>query len=224
MSGADTSMSTNSAANSRADGHSACVDSRGPNETPAPDPCELRQQGQLFRALMDTPMTAGQLADWAKTRDSDPDTAFCWTSRGDADTRQDLADRPRDAPIDVSAMLQARHLIDAGPSALSSALPTSPPDSSLAELIEKHVRRVLASVDTRGSLDDEVRIELSDAVFPGTELSLKRTPQGWQLTATANNRRSLDKLHHFAPALIERFARASLGELTLVTPPGALRF
>jgi hypothetical protein len=68
-------------------------------------------------------------------------------------------------------------------------------------------------MQARSSTDGEVRIELSDAVFPGTALSLKRTADGWHLNATADNRQSLDKLNHFAPALIERFARASLGHL-----------
>jgi hypothetical protein len=110
-------------------------------------------------------------------------------------------------------MMHAQQAISAG-AGLQSGPPAAnaAPDPSLAELIEKHVRRVLASAQPRGA-DGEVRIELSDAVFPGTALSLKRTVSGWELTATADNRQSLDKLKSYAPELIERFAQASLGKL-----------
>ncbi len=235
---------------------SSSDESRRRNNTQAPDPSELREQGQLFRSLMNGPLTARQLAEWAaQTADaeSEAETGGADTGKGlwDADagtgagadgvdpwapdtwnsdpsgsthqpsgdsreTRQHLADLSRQSPMDISAMLQARHVIDAGPG-LQSAAPATAPDPSLAELIEKHVRRVLASADARDSTDGEMRIELSDAVFPGTALSLKRTSDGWQLTATSDNRRSLEKLNQFAPALVERFAQASLGRLTLVS-------
>src|SRR6201996_2736904 len=71
------------------------------------------------------------------------------------------------------------------------------PDAELAELIDRHVRRLLAQTESCSAA--EVRIELSDEVFPGTALRLKRTADGWHLTATADNRRSLDKLNEFAP-------------------------
>ena len=88
------------------------------------------------------------------------------------------------------------------------------PDLTLAELVQWHVRRALA---TDGSGEDEVRLELSDAVFPGTTLSLRRAGAGWQLLATTDNRQSKEKLGRFAPALRERFAEASLGPLEIIT-------
>jgi hypothetical protein len=88
---------------------------------------------------------------------------------------------------------------------------TASPDAELAELIDRHVRRLLARTESRG--EAEVRIELSDEVFPGTAFRLRRTADGWHLTATADNRQSLDKLNEFAPALSERFERAALGRL-----------
>jgi hypothetical protein len=78
--------------------------------------------------------------------------------------------------------------------------------------MEWHIRRILASAGSDRAAD-EIRIELSDAVFPGTSLTLKRTADGWHLAATADNRHSLDELIRFAPALVERFAQASLGHL-----------
>ena len=147
-------------------------------------------------------------------RTQDQWTPSQWTPADGRDGLQDLADRSHPSAIDVSAMIQAQQLISQGPGTQPAAA-AGAPDPSIAELIEKHVRRALASVEARSSTDGELRIELSDAVFPGTALSLQRTSDGWQLTATADNRQSLDKLNHFAPALVERFARASLGHLRI---------
>jgi len=221
------SVSSSNGANgavNRNDSTSGGSDSLTRSGSQAPDPADVRQQALLFRSLMDAPITVRQLAELA-ARDADvevperragatvdPWTAERWTPADARNELQDLAARSHLSAVDVSAMLQAQHQIDQGPGCQPAA-PAGAPDPSIAELIEKHVRRALASVQARSSTDGEVRIELSDAVFPGTALSLKRTPEGWHLNATADNRQSLDKLNHFAPALIERFARASLGHL-----------
>jgi hypothetical protein len=94
----------------------------------------------------------------------------------------------------------------------SVATSTGAPDPAVAQLMEWHIRRILASAGSDRAAD-EIRIELSDAVFPGTALTLKRTADGWHLAATADNRHSFDELSRFAPALVERFAQASLGHL-----------
>jgi hypothetical protein len=208
----------------RNDATSGGTDSSTLNSSQASDPADVRQQALLFRSLMDAPITVRQLAELA-ARNADVElvergasthldqwTADRWTPADGRDGFQDLADRSHPSTVDVSAMLQAQHQIDQGPGCQPAA-PAGAPEPSIAELIEKHVRRALASVEARSSTNGEVRIELSDAVFPGTALSLQRTAEGWQLTATADNRQSLDKLNHFAPALVERFARASLGHL-----------
>jgi hypothetical protein len=213
----------------RNDATSGSSDSSTRSGSQASDPADVRQQALLFRSLMDAPITVRQLAELA-ARNADvelvergagsnvdqwtPDqwTADRWTPADGRNGFQDLADRSHPSAVDVSAMLQAQHQIEQGPGCQPAA-PAGAPEPSIAELIEKHVRRALASVEARSSTNGEVRIELSDAVFPGTALSLQRTAEGWQLTATADNRQSLDKLNHFAPALVERFARASLGHL-----------
>jgi hypothetical protein len=87
----------------------------------------------------------------------------------------------------------------------------------LTQLIEIHVRRTLLSMSADGTGTDEVRIELSDAVLPGTSLALRRLPGGWQLSAVADNSQSLQRLTRFAPALVKRFAAASLGSLEIQT-------
>jgi hypothetical protein len=99
---------------------------------------------------------------------------------------------------------------------VQAPLPSAPPDLTFAELVQQHVRRTLALQAMDGSVEDEVRLELSDAVLPGTTLSLRRTCAGWQLLATTDNRQSRDKLSRFGPALIARFAQASLGSLEIV--------
>jgi hypothetical protein len=148
----------------------------------------------LFRSLLEAPLTARQWADFSQYRS--------------------LEDLSRDQGGDGSALLQGQPLVDPGPGSQPAAAAAAPggPDPAIAELIERHIRRALTSVDAE-SQDGEIRIELSDAVFPGTALTLKRTADGWQLTATADNRQSLDELNHFAPDLVERFEKASLGRL-----------
>jgi len=211
----------------RNDAASGGSDSSTRSSSQASDPADVRQQSLLFRSLMDAPITVRQLAQLATRNselagrgagaDSDPGlpdqwTQDRWTLADGRSGFQDLADRSPPSAVDVSGMLQAQHQIDQGPG-FQPAAPAGAPEPSIAELIEKHVRRALASVEARSSTNGEVRIELSDAVFPGTALSLQRTSEGWQLTATGDNRQSLDKLNHFAPDLVERFARASLGHL-----------
>jgi Type III secretion protein (HpaP) len=94
----------------------------------------------------------------------------------------------------------------------------SPPDPglSLTELIELHVRRTLLSTSADGMGADEVRIELSEAVLPGTTLSLKREPGGWQLAVVTANPQSRERIDRHADALVKRFAAASLGFLRVV--------
>jgi hypothetical protein len=213
----------------RNDGTSGGSDSSTRSSSQASDPADVRQQAMLFRSLMDAPITVRQLAELAARKTDvelagrgagadldqwlpDQGTQDRWAPADGRNGFQDLADRAYPSAVDVSAMLQAQHQIDQGPG-FQPVAPAAGPEPSIAELIEKHVRRALASVEARSSTNGEVRIELSDAVFPGTALSLQRTSEGWQLTATADNQQSLDKLNHFTPDLVERFARASLGHL-----------
>jgi hypothetical protein len=145
--------------------------------TPFADATDLREQGALFRSLLETPRKAREWADAA------------------------------------GGGLQQQASIGAGhASQTAAATPSGAPDPAVAQLMEWHIRRILASAGSDRAAD-EIRIELSDAVFPGTALTLKRTADGWHLAATADNRHSLDELNRFAPALVERFAQASLGRL-----------
>lgn len=91
------------------------------------------------------------------------------------------------------------------------------PEPTFAELVERHVRRMLAAQATSRQENGEVRLELTDAVLPQTQLSLRRGSDGWQLLAVTGDRGSLERLERFAPALVGRFANASLGSLEVVT-------
>lgn len=116
--------------------------------------------------------------------------------------------------VDVSEMLAMQRTIDLAFPAPVQAPPSAvPPDLSIAELMDKHVRRALASQGVSPVRGGELRLELSDAVLPGTSISLRQTEDGWKLSATADNKQSLDKLNELAPELVKRFSEASLGNL-----------
>jgi hypothetical protein len=192
------------------------VERRKPRHKPA----DLDQQAELFRALMSgTPLTAGQLAGLSARGNLGSLTGDEGGTTGPQSDglQQTLSDDWHRREVDVSMMMATQRAMDQGaiPNIQAASAPTAP-DLSIAELIEKHVRRVLASQETRRtSAGGEVRLELSDAVLPGTALSLRRTANGWQLSATADNKQSLERLNEFAPVLVQRFAQASLGQLEI---------
>lgn len=159
------------------------------------EPSDLAERAETFRALMaGLPLTDEQQAMLG----------------GHPSGSGDLKRRG----VDISEMLAMQRTIDlAFPPPVEAPPASVPPDLSIAELMEKHVRRTLASEGISPARTGELRLELSDAVLPGTSLSLRQTPEGWQLSATADNRQSLDKLNEFAPELVRRFSQASLGRL-----------
>ena len=165
---------------------------------------DVQQQSRQFRSLMGTPLTGRQLADLTARNGL----------RGSRNEFPALSYDPRFRYPDGSAPQSMLPVFNQEPQA--PAVATSGPDPTFAELVEKHVRRALASQEVaRTSPGEEVRIELSDAVLPGTAVTLRRTSGGWQLWAKTDNRQSLERLNQFAPALVERFARASLGRLDI---------
>lgn len=141
--------------------------------------------------------------------------------QGDPDspmTRSRRLDESSESAIGNAAVWSAPvQPAQAAPQGANTAVPLADPSVSLTQLIEIHVRRTLLSMSADGTGTDEVRIELSDAVLPGTSLALRRLPGGWQLSAVADNSQSLQRLTRFAPALVKRFAAASLGSLEIQT-------
>lgn len=170
------------------------------------EPSDLAERAEAFRALMTgSPLTAEQLALLA---------------RGGAG-QDSAADDMRRRGLDSASMLAMQCAADlATPPPVEAPPAGAPPDMSIAELIDKHVRRSMASAEIGSGRAAEVRLELSDAVLPGTALSLRQTAGGWQLSARADNKQSLDKLNEFAPELIKRFAQASLGRLEISVESG----
>lgn len=174
----------------------------------------LEQQAKLFRDLMSGPTTAGQLAEAAAGARAPVALEGTLTASGGTHGWPGLEDDSREQSVDAAMMLAVEQRVDRGVVAQPGVVHASP-DMTFAELVEKHVRRAMASREASGSRGGEMRIELSDAVLPGLSLSLKRTAGGWQLSAASANRDSLDKLSQYAPALVARFARASLGDLVV---------
>lgn len=198
------------------------ADGDGGQPAIAPPIAATQLEIQLFRTLMGTPKFAWQ---WAELAARDAGFRATWaestwgaeSAPGDGNMDRDGFRYPdhelRRGELDVSSQLSSQHVIDgATPAQVIAA--AGAPDLTFAELVEKHVRRALASATDDGA-GGEMQIELSDAVLPGTALSLRRTPQGWQLLATSGNKQSRETFVRFAPALVARFAQCSLGRLQI---------
>jgi hypothetical protein len=117
--------------------------------------------------------------------------------------------------VDLSSQVRALpvpdYMID-----VQAPAPAEPADVSLAHLLEQHVRGLMVGQASRESNSQTVRLELSNAVLPDTIFSLRRNGDGWQLLAASRSRQSLELLARYAPALVDRFAQASLGSLEVV--------
>jgi hypothetical protein len=131
--------------------------------------------------------------------------------------QQHLPDSHNHAGTDASSLPLYQQPTSNSPPDPQAVAAAADPDLTFAELLERHVRRTLATNSTARPGGDEVRIELTDVVLPDTALSLRRSSQGWSLLAVTGSRESLERLDRFAPALVRRFAAASLGELEIVT-------
>ncbi|MFK7888040.1 MAG: type III secretion HpaP family protein [Gammaproteobacteria bacterium] len=88
--------------------------------------------------------------------------------------------------------------------------------AAVAQLLEKHVRQLLVS-ESRSARGDtpQVMLNLTDAVLPGTQLTLTQTEGGWQLASSSTSTDSYRVIRDLAPQLQERFSERGLGELDL---------
>ena len=86
---------------------------------------------------------------------------------------------------------------------------------ALAELIERHVKRLLVPEAQSSAQAREVMITLKDGVLPGTDLWLSRTDKGWKLRADTHTPEAYRQLMESAPQLVERFAGKRLGALEI---------
>lgn len=206
--------STPSDAKAAASGDASAADADGSDQ---PDSFVL-QQGKLFRSLM-----AGSDAEERRPELLVRGGAVPAREQGDDDSGGSdygaLGDGLRRGNVDIAAQLLAQRLLEAGPQLQGTPAAAAAPDPTFAELMVKHIRRALVSAEAADDSGGEVRLEMSDAVLPGTVLSLRRTEEGWQLHAVTANPESRRTLSRFAPALVERFAQGSLGQLRISLDP-----
>lgn len=137
-----------------------------------------------------------------------------------ADPLQPLRSKPlkldETTPADTAALLQAQR-VAFDPVAAGVAAPAEgSARASFAELLERHVRRLLVGegANERGR-DGQVMLRLSDESLPGADLFLARTSQGWTLRAETDRLDTLETIRRHAPALVERFAERALGSLEI---------
>jgi hypothetical protein len=119
------------------------------------------------------------------------------------------------------AIAHAGRLAEIAPG-IAAAAANAPPQSSasneLADLIEKHVRRMLVSDDAaHGGRDARVMLRIGDGVLAGADLVLTRGEQGWLLHADVGNERQAEAMRESAPDLARRFAASGLGRVTIET-------
>jgi len=183
-------------------------------------PEELREQGRAFRDLLagkggsSGTLTPRELADLAaKASGAKPFELPPAAASGRDEFWRLTGDARHDNP-DAAVMATVHHVVEQGPTP-QAVTTAGAPDMTFAELVEKHIRRALATERVASTSGGEVRIELTDAVLPGMALSLRRTTAGWQLVASGKNPQSRDTLQEFAPALVARFERSSLGKLDI---------
>ena len=184
----------------------------------------LELQATVFRELLAHQRSARELASWsalwgATQTPYDPatdDSILARTGTGNENPSHP-GDFSSPATPDVASLLVASQVLQMATPDAPGAQAVVDPEPTIAELIERHVRRTLATHSSRDGAGEEVHLELTDAVLPDTQLSLKRGPSGWQLLAVTGQRGSLERLAEFAPELVERFAHACLGRLEVVT-------
>jgi hypothetical protein len=119
------------------------------------------------------------------------------------------------------AIAHAGRLAEIAPG-IAATTTNAPPQTSasneLADLIEKHVRRMLVSDDAaHGGRDARVMLRIGDGVLAGADLVLTRGEQGWLLHADVGNERQAEAMRESAPDLARRFAASGLGAVTIET-------
>lgn len=116
--------------------------------------------------------------------------------------------------LDPALLWQAQHALrGSGETAPAMPAPTGA-STAVAELIERHVRKLAAGGSATGADGDgRVLLRMSDATLPGTDLLLSREADGWVLRADVRSRESYDAIREAGPELAKRFAERNLGTL-----------
>ncbi len=130
------------------------------------------------------------------------------------DAGSGLATAPSPESITLSALM-AQQTLQSISLAPQQVAEIAAPQVALADLLERHVRRMLASEGASNQGDGSIRLSMSDSTLPATELTLERHSEGWRLIANTGSRDAFDMVNSFAPELIKRFAERQLGELQI---------
>ncbi|MFK8014898.1 MAG: hypothetical protein AB8G17_05625 [Gammaproteobacteria bacterium] len=178
-----------------------------------------------FRAALDARGLGGESAERPERVDDD---ALAPVQERDArerelmsgagtDTQADSRDSGQ--PGDLPTLGLSQTMAPGGvASALATAATVTPGYSAavVAQLLEKHVKQLLVSDSTAvRSEQPSVMLNLTDAVLPGTQLTLTQTEQGWRLDSRSSSASSYRAVRDLAPQLQERFSERGLGELLL---------
>lgn len=98
------------------------------------------------------------------------------------------------------------------------AVPTNP---AVVELIEKHVRQLLASEGaSRGEAGSFVMLKLDQDVLPDTHLRLEKTTNGWRIEADTTDHSAMAVINEHTGMLQDRFRQAGLGDLEVAFADG----
>ncbi len=149
----------------------------------------------------------------------------------DAAAQGSLADPATDSGFDageppvltVSALVPMLGTVGAAVAAVSQA-PPAYNAAVVAQLLEKHVRQLLVS-ESAGAQSGQpsVMLNLTDAVLPGTQITLTQTDDGWRLASQSTSMSSYRVVNELAPQLKARFAERGLGDLELEVSLGEAR-
>ena len=118
--------------------------------------------------------------------------------------------------LDPALLWQAQHALRGGGETAAAMPAPTGASTAVAELIERHVRKLAAGGSATGADGDgRVLLRMSDATLPGTDLLLSREGDGWVLRADSRSRESFDAIREAGPQLAQRFAERNLGTLTI---------
>lgn len=169
------------------------------------------QQGETSRDEGATP-DSQEITPVAPRRERDESAPYTAADDGSPDTGFDAGEPP---VLTVSTLAPAPGTVGAATASVSQA-PPAYHAAVVAQLLEKHVRQLLVS-ESGGVHSDQpsVMLNLTDAVLPGTQITLTQTQSGWKLASQSTSTSSYRVVNEMAPQLKERFAERGLGELEL---------
>ncbi len=179
----------------------------GRQERASPDAEAVRRFQALLPGAQASDRAARQAGMWPGAGANDRASGHAGVGSGDQSeslwSAGELANlQVRNSAGDPNALASL-----AAPSAASQA-------AALVELLERHVRRMLASEKAgSGEPGARVMLHLAGTELAGTDLWLTRGYDGWTLQADTADDYTASLIREFSPALVARFGECELGEL-----------